>query len=260
MRVSCLFIMVGVLFFSCKKTTVTPPEALPPIPASSTTGLSLSIKINHVVNGTPLVLGATSYTTASSDTFSVNALKYYFTNITLTNQAGEVITLPESYYLIDQGDSTSKIITLQNIPEGDYASISFMIGVDSHRNTSGAQTGALDPLKGMFWDWNTGYIMAKMEGSSPQSGSTTKTLAFHIGGYSGVNSGVRTVSLPLPTSAHVHPAHQPKIILSADLAKWFSSVTPISFATTYYVATINTKSKSIADNYATMFAVTSVIN
>jgi hypothetical protein len=59
----------------------------------------------------------------------------------------------------------------------------FMIGVDSARNNSGAQTGALDPTNGMFWSWSTGYIMAKFEGTSAQSPAAANALKFHIGGF-----------------------------------------------------------------------------
>jgi hypothetical protein len=40
----------------------------------------------------------------------------------------------------------------------------------------------LDVANGMYWMWNSGYIMAKMEGTSNQSGATNKNLKFHIFG------------------------------------------------------------------------------
>jgi hypothetical protein len=38
----------------------------------------------------------------------------------------------------------------------NITAIKFLLGVDSLKNVSGIQTGALDPAKGMFWTWNTG--------------------------------------------------------------------------------------------------------
>lgn len=259
MRFLWLFIISSILVFSCKKTSVSPPEDLPSIgtPGNNT---ALTIQIDHVVNGSPLALGTQTYTNLGTEVFSVNAFKYYFTNISLTNHHGDVIAVPDSYFLVDESKPLSRTIVISNLPEDDYTSISFIIGVDSHKNTSGAQTGALDPLNGMFWDWNSGYIMAKMEGSSPQSGNINKDLSFHIGGFSGANSGVRTISLNLPTDLQVQINHHPKLTLSADLGKWFSSVNTLSFATVYSVSSVNAVSKSIADNYATMFTVSSVVN
>lgn len=57
------------------------------------------------------------------------------------------------------------------------------MGVDSAANVSGAGTGALSLANAMYWDWNSGYIMLKAEGNSPQS--TTGTFAIHPGGFSG---------------------------------------------------------------------------
>lgn len=54
------------------------------------------------------------------------------------------------YFLIDASDAGSTTIALQALP-GKYDQVAFTIGVDSIRNISGAQTGALDPGKGMFW-------------------------------------------------------------------------------------------------------------
>lgn len=255
-----LFFLVLALAMSCKKTAVVPPEDLPPLAGHEITGIHFRIKVDNVVNGNPLLLGTTSYTTAQSDTFSVNSLKYYLSNICLRRIQGDTIRIPDTYFLVDQADPNSCILTVQNVPEGDYDQLYLMIGVDPLRNTSGAQAGALDPIHGMFWDWNSGYIMARMEGSSPQSGSASKQLAFHIGGYSGKKAGVRDVSLSLPVNMHTHRDHSPLVTLSADLAKWFSGTHAISFATTYNVATVSTASGQISDNYINMLTVTSVVN
>jgi hypothetical protein len=260
MRVSLFFLILAIVV-SCKKNTVIPPEDLPPIPEVPESGPAVRIRITNVANGTPLTLGTTSYTTTSNDTFSVSILKYYVTNISLSSSvSGQSVTVPSSYFLINEADSTSRFFTLKNIPEGEYDRISFIIGVDPARNTSGAQSGALDPVNGMFWDWNTGYIMAKMEGSSPQSGSAMKSLSFHIGGFASKNAGVRDVSLSLPTELHIHANSKPVMSISADLAKWFSGTHAISFASTYMVASVSTTSGKIADNYSNMFTVTSVVN
>ncbi len=259
MRLSLIFLVLT-LVFSCKKNTVVPPEDLPPVFETPDSGPGLRIRINNVANGTPLTLSTGSYTTASNDTFSVTSFKYYISNISLSSVSGQTVQLPATYFLIDEADSTSRFFTLKNVPAGEYNGISFMIGVDAARNTSGAQSGALDPVKGMFWDWNSGYIMAKMEGSSPQAGNAMKSLSFHIGGFTTKNAGVRDVSLSMPTELHMHSDNKPVISISADLAKWFSGSHTISFASTYMVASVSTTSGQIATNYANMFTVTSVVN
>lgn len=240
---------------------IVPPEDLPPLNGVPASDASLKLNISHVVNGSALVMSPThTYTTANNDTFSVKLFRYYLTNVKLTNDAGQLISVPGSYYLVDESDPSTKIITLPNVPEGDYTTVSFLIGVDSAKNVSGAKAGVLDPVNGMFWDWISGYIMAKMEGYSPQSGSNIKDLSFHIGGFNGPNRGIRDINLPLPINAHVHKEHQTQVNISGDLAKWFSGTNAITFSNTFFIGNISARSKSIADNYAHMFTVTSVVN
>ena len=38
------------------------------------------------------------------------------------------------------------------------------LGVDSVLNYNGVHEGALDPINGMYWTWQTGYIHCKLEG------------------------------------------------------------------------------------------------
>lgn len=114
--------------------------------------------------------------------------KYYVSNIKLVNKDGNKVEFPDSYFIVDAGGS-NKII-LDNVKGGEYTGLELMMGVDSVRNESGAQTGALDPMNGMFWSWNSGYIMIKAEGTSPDAESGN--FSFHLGGFKGENK-VQTV-------------------------------------------------------------------
>jgi hypothetical protein len=147
------------------------------------------------------------------------------------------------------------------VPFGNYKAIEFMIGVDSTRNVSGAQTGALDVSNGMFWDWNSGYIMAKFEGTSPQSSASGNNLKFHIGGFSGVNNSLKTVSPSFNgDTAKVSSTITPGIHLSNNLLEWFQSPTVIDFSTTNVIMMPGAQAKTIADNYADMFTVEHIHN
>ena len=178
-----LFTFAG-LFTACKKD----PE---PEPIPDTVG-PLTLEFEHVVGNDALALNPQQYTNANGDQFQVTTFKYYISNIVLIKADGSTFKQPESYYLIDQEQPNSKLITLENVPSGEYTGLTFTVGVDSTRNVSGAQTGALDPTQGMFWSWNTGYIFLKLEGYSPQS--EKGGLTFHIGGFKTPNNTIRTIS------------------------------------------------------------------
>lgn len=102
---------------------------------------------NHF--GNEILVPERSYS-LNGDTLTINRFKYYISHVQLIDEQGKKIKLPFQYYLIDAADSNSSIIQLE-IPFGKYTSIQFLLGVDSARNVSGVQSGALDPLHGMFW-------------------------------------------------------------------------------------------------------------
>jgi hypothetical protein len=156
--------------------------------------------------------------------------------------------------------ASSKHFHIDDLSVGTYTAISFTIGVDSARNTSGAQTGALDPINGMFWTWNTGYIMAKLEGTSPKSTAGDKKFQHHIGGFEGANNAVRNITIDLTGKNIVLAANkESSVMIKVDVLKWFSP-NIISIATNTNVMDVNNTSKLIADNYEKMFSVTAVEN
>src|SRR5690606_27558520 len=113
---------------------------------------------------------------------------------------------------------------------GVYTAVKFLIGVDEARNTSGAQTGALDPMHSMFWDWNTGYIMAKLEGHSPQSTGPANFIGFHLGGFSGPESVLREVTLTFPEPVLISAGKKPVIHIKSNLLEWFGPPNIVDFS------------------------------
>lgn len=126
----------------------------------------------------------------TGDTLSFTMIKYYISNIKLKKADGSEYIQPESYYLIDAADPAKSSIQIPNVPPGNYVGITYTIGVDSIRNVSGAQEGALSTSNNMFWSWNTGYIFFKIEANSPQS--PNGKVKYHVGGFSGANNAIRS--------------------------------------------------------------------
>jgi hypothetical protein len=143
----------------------------------------ITLKFEHNWGENSLQLNtAASYLSETGDSISLTQFNYYISNIQLVNKSGEVWKEADSYHLIKVGSSPLVELKLKDIPTGEYTAIRYTIGVDSVRNVSGAQEGALDPKEGMFWSWNTGYIFIKIEGTSPSSSDNNK-ITFHIGGF-----------------------------------------------------------------------------
>jgi hypothetical protein len=216
---------------------------------------TLQLQLTHVVNGQPLVLQGGSYINAAGEAFNITLFKYYLSNFSLTTVSGETITLPPAYFLVDEGKPGSKLVKLPAVPPDTYRSISFLIGVDSVRNMSGAQTGALDPVNGMFWTWNSGYIMAKLEGTSPVSKQPANLIEFHIGGFKGARNALRRVQLTFPQPVRLTPQQAQTMQVVADAYAWFQQPNVISFQQVSSCSTPGAQAMQIADNYQHMFSI-----
>ncbi len=207
---------------------------------------TLHLRFINTVGDTIMQAGAT-YRNAFGETFNIRNFKYYITNISLRDTDGQLHPLTREHFLIDEADSASKTIVVShnNIKA---TSIRFMLGVDSVRNISGVQTGALDPMKGMFWTWNSGYIMAKLEGKSAASKSLGNYFTYHVGGFKNGESASRWVELPLEKIATV-------VIIKADADKWFNALQAVKIAEHPICHEPGKLAMLIADNYAQMFSV-----
>ncbi len=233
------FALLCLAAISCKKDSD---------PEISGTG-NINFEFEHRVGTQALQMNTQTYTNANGDDFKVTGFKYYLSNVTLVKSDGSKVKLPESYLLVDAADAPSRLQKLEKIPAGDYTGVDFIIGVDEPRNFAGAQTGALDPAKGMFWSWNTGYIFLKFEGTSSKSTQPSNQLFYHVGGAKDPANAVRSVSLTLPVALRVRADSEPDVHFIVDLAALFKGKMNISFAS---ISGFHGGANGIivADNYA----------
>lgn len=172
---TALFLSVAT---GCKKDKITPENAETD---------TVILKIEHSwQDSLAFALNADLINPLTNDTLNFVTFKYYISNIRLKKADGSWWTQPNSYFLLDLSEGTTPSVPLAGVPKGEYTAVEYVLGVDSTRNVSGAQDGALSPSLGMFWSWNSGYIMLKAEGTSPNAGMGSFT--FHLGGFSGANN------------------------------------------------------------------------
>ncbi len=206
---------------SCKKndpTSVTP---------------TVLVEFDNVAGSADLAFN-TNYVNSFGETFKVSKFTYYISNVSLKKTDGTVFTVAQddSYFLIKEDVATSQMVELKNVPEGDYQSVTFTVGVDSVRSCApiDKRTGALDPVNGMYWTWNSGYIFSMLEGSSAVSGATNNLFQFHVGGFGGYSSptanNIRQVTIPFKnTVAQVRNSTKTEINLKVDALKVFGTNT-----------------------------------
>ncbi len=244
---------ITLFFTSCKK------DSTPEYDANAKG--ELSVEFDNIAGSSDLQLNTGSYTNASGESFKVTKLKYFVSNFKLTKTDGTVYTVPQDscYFLIDESDANRHEAELK-VPEGEYKTLSFVLGVDSLRNTMDVskRTGDLDPTgtgADMYWTWNSGYIFFKMEGTSPAS---AMGYMYHIGGFGGYTSAtinnIKTITLDLTArgTAKVKSSKSTNIHLMADILKAFTGTANVSIAANSMVM-FTGYSTTIANNYATMF-------
>lgn len=252
-----LFIAVvaAMSFTSCKKDNNNPYN-------SNVKG-ELSIEFDNIAGASDLQLNTGSYTNNSGETFTVTKLKYYVSNFVLTKTDGTVYTVPQDscYFLVDEADEASELAQL-HVPEGEYKTLQFTLGIDSLRNTKdiSERTGVLDPTglaADMYWGWNSGYIFFKIEGNS--SASAMGNFAYHIGGFGGYNSAtinnIKQFSFDLSQRGmpQVQAGKKTNIHLLVDVMKLFNGPNTLSIAA-HSMVMFDPYSTSIAGNFSSMLA------
>ncbi len=234
-----------IAFAACKKDD--PEKSFP-----------VNISFHNKVGAADLTLNST-YTDPFGESITITNFKYYITNISFITTNGAEIKIPDTYYLVDEKSPSSKTISL-TAGSNEFKGMRFLIGVDSTRNVSGVQTGSLDPANGMFWTWNTGYIQAKLEGTSPVSTEPFSEVAYHIGGFRTGENTIREINLNFPNPLILNTTASSEIIIHADAMKWFNAAHEIKIAGQAACHSPGNLAVSIADNYARMFSVKEVIN
>lgn len=221
----------------------------------------ITVEFDNIAGTADLQLNTGSYTNASGETFKVTKLKYYVSNFSFTKTDGTIYTVPQDscYFLIDESVESSQEPTM-SIPEGEYKTVSFLVGVDSLRSTMdiSRRTGVLDPAAGMYINQNTGYTHFSFEGTSAASSQPANAFKYSIAYYGGsttatVNNTRRvTLDLSARGTAKVKDGKETEVHLMADVLKLFSGSTTVSIAATPVVQA-EANSAGIANNYAAMF-------
>lgn len=216
----------------------------------------LKIVFVNTANGKPIVLRDSIYNNAFGEQYSISKLKYYISHTTIPGSR----QLPEAdpYHLINaMNDDNSYEIELQ---PGDYDNISFLLGVDSASNCSGAQAGALDPMNDMFWTWHSGYVVFKLEGTSPASKADLQRIELHIGGYKGEDNVSKLISLSLKDahSLHIKENQTTELHIETNLDHFWKGSNDIKISETPLCMATGKLARKVSLNFEDLFSVMEV--
>lgn len=153
---------------------------------------SLPFTLQVVLNGKLVQSHEPLIINEKGDSMTISKLKFYLSNFVLKREGQPIkATLPQ-YFLFDLDDS---VIDHQSKNAISWDGIDFVFGVDSSTQAAGVMDGVLDPLNGMYWTWQSGYIHFKLEGTLNCIDGTKQNLSLHLGGYRYPNNSIKMVSL-----------------------------------------------------------------
>lgn len=213
---------------------------------------TITIQFRHKVGSADLQLFNKTYTNSFGEPIVITRFKYYISHVSVVGAGQKEKELSGKTFLIDEADPNSKTLVFTTDITAPHT-LSFVIGVDSPLNVSGVQTGALDPLHGMFWTWNSGYIFAKLEGKSDSSHAPAHLVNWDVGGFRSPNNASRKIQLTLPVD--LTTASDPVIVIDADLLKWFNAQHTIKIAQSPLCHQPGRLAMQLADNYSRMFTI-----
>ena len=183
------------------------------------------------------------YISKQQDTLQIEAFRFYVSDIQI-QFADNTFLKSDTNHLVDLEISASQQMPLGLNNKKKIKKIIFSIGVDSLANVSGALSGDLDPAKGMYWAWQSGYINMKIEGKSARCKTRKNQFQFHLGGYLKPYKSLRTIAL--------EPKDSNTINVTVDLANFFSEV---SLSQSNSVMIPGKQAMLLADTSVKMFAV-----
>jgi len=133
----------------------------------------------------------TIYSLTDSSKIEITTCRFYVSNFSFFSK-GKLITQNKEAFLIDLENPES--LSIDNL-DGDFDQLQFNLGIDSSTNVAGILDGDLDPIKGMYWTWNSGYINFKLEGSITNKTGKKIPFEYHLGGYLPPFQTIQTISI-----------------------------------------------------------------
>ncbi len=174
------------------------------------------ISFHPVLGALPFVLEYKSYHLNTSDSIKFETLKFYVSNVQLLSNGNVVYTEANSFHLIDASIESSFLFSLTHDSKIIFNELKFDLGIDSITNVMGAMGGDLDPTKGMYWTWQSGYINFKLEGTSNACPARKNEFEFHLGGYQSPFKALQSIQLKVNLNDAVE--------IYLDLKKYFDTI------------------------------------
>ncbi len=203
---------------------------------------SLRLKFNFSFDKLPLE-AEKWYISKQNDSLQFSTVKLYASNIQVYFTDNTNLKAAKQHHLVDWQEAKTYILNIGPDMNKKIKKITFDLGVDSLSSVSGALGGDLDPTRGMYWAWQSGYINLKIEGKCPKLTARKNQFQYHIGGYVSPYNALRKV---VYQASEQNPTQ-----INVDLAAFFNQVKVTDFSS---VMMPGKRAMKLADAAVLMFS------
>lgn len=187
--------------------------------------LESGIEFKLVFQGQALELDRNYFSEKLQDSIRFETVRFYVSDFKAIDKKGSSSKAIRQHQLVDAANPKSLKISFAELPQSAHK-LSFTLGIDSLTNVSGAMGGDLDPTKGMYWAWQSGYINLKIEGSSPVCPARKNRFQYHIGGYMPPHSACQTIALEQEGTSSIVEVELAHLLNIKDIAEDFRIMDP----------------------------------
>ena len=185
----------------------------------------LTINFTHTVDAEELTTNSMIYSNSAGENYDVRTLKYLISDITLHAENGNEIILSDIHF-IDISEESTFSFTVEDLPNNNYTSISYKMGLDTIKNTNNLHINE-SYHSAMAWPETNGggYHYMKLEGAYNNDSTFFNT---HTGGTMGGDysfNNVDNISLTIDDDLG-----DVSININMEINNWYNSPNQIDFS------------------------------
>ena len=228
-RILFITSLIAITFSACEKPTQT----------------DLTINFTQTVDGNRLITGSgysdggecfhdhsccnlgktLGYTNDAGENYNIQTLKYLISDITLHSDDGNTLLLDEVHF-IDISDASTFSFTVKDVPNNNYTSISYTMGLDTIRNINNLYINE-SYHSAMAWPETNGggYHYMKLEGAYNNDSTFYNT---HTGGTMGGDysfNNMEDISLTVDDDLG-----DISVNVNMEINNWYNSPNQIEFS------------------------------
>ena len=189
--------------------------------------VAVTFEVEHKVGSESLAFDEILFVNEAANSYSVETLKYFLSDITLHEEDGSTVLLKDVQYVDARELSTLSFAGMTQLAKGTYTKISLVFGLNESRNVSGDFPNT--PENAMEWPepMGGGYHYMKLEGKYEVDGET-----FNYNTHTGATMGVPYhVEIDIEDFRLKTDGDDVTITLTMDLNKWYSTPNVYNFET-----------------------------